>query len=425
MSIEKRPNGYLARPFIDGKRVSRFFPTKREALEWERTEKTAREKSGKPLGNGPDKTSLAEAMAMFAERETKYKKGWKQELNRINKWRDVAGLPRLVRTEVSEGETIIEPAASDTPLPRTFCEFRDKRLSKSRKADLVRAKLSQIPLSAIATHDLQDLQNAMCDGGLKPDTIRLEMALLKRIFNVSRDTWNWRYQAFPFNKYTMPGPGEGRNHRIPVEKEAALLEQLAKCRSPFILPYVLLAIETTMRRGEVLFTATWNDVDLAGRTIRLYTDKAGLGRDVPLSKAAVTILEKLPRPPEEKRIFPISPDQLQAAWRKACQRAGISNLRIHDLRHEGASRYALRMKGNIFLLKKITGHRSTKMLERYINITKEELLNEMDASEIKLPGAPSMPASAAQVENNQTAEQPHSIQAPANPPLRLVAGSRR
>lgn len=70
---------------------------------------------------------------------------------------------------MSATEVVIEPAEMTATLPRTLREFREKRLNQSRKADQVRAKLSDMVMSDIATHHLQDLQNAMADCGLKLD----------------------------------------------------------------------------------------------------------------------------------------------------------------------------------------------------------------------------------------------------------------
>jgi integrase len=426
MSVEKRAKGWLARPVVRGQRTaSRLFPTKREAQEWERTEKDALENTGAPLGDGPDKTSVATAMRIFAERETLDKKGWKQELSRINKWRAAAGLPRLQRVEHGEGNGRIAELATPIRLPKTLAAFRASRLARSEAADTLRAQLARLPMSAITTHQLEDYERALADGGLKPDTIRLDMALLKRVFIVSRDSWNWRYRAFPFAKYAMPAAGKPRDQRIPPDKQDALFAELAKCRSPYILPYVLLAIETTMRRSEALFTATWRDVDLAARTIRLHTDKGGDGRRVPLSQPAVTILQQLPRVDGEQRLFPITADQLQSAWKKACARAGITGLRIHDLRHEGTTRYALRLHGNPFLLKKITGHRTIQMLERYTNIGDQDLLDAIDASAPDAPGPDDTTTQSDAASSTYEMRGDGRCAPPRVPALRLIAGGAR
>jgi hypothetical protein len=184
MSIEKRGGGWLARICVDGKRLSKTFDTKREARAWEELERDALEKIGQPKGDGPDQTCLGQAMRLFAESETKFKKGAKQELTRLNKWRQAAGKSLLQLVTRDDGTTTIVDAVAPPVLPRTFAEHRATRAVKSAQADTLRAQLARMPMGKITGHQLKDFQNALRDGGLSRDTIRLEMALLKRIFRV-------------------------------------------------------------------------------------------------------------------------------------------------------------------------------------------------------------------------------------------------
>jgi integrase len=60
-----------------------------------------------------------------------------------------------------------------------------------------------------------------------------------------------------------------------------------------MLPLVMLALESAMRRGELL-SLRWEHIDLAAQTALLPLTKNGASRTVPLSKKAVAILEGLP-----------------------------------------------------------------------------------------------------------------------------------
>jgi hypothetical protein len=50
------------------------------------------------------------------------------------------------------------------------------------------------------------------------------------------------------------------------------------------------------------------------------------------------------------------------------------------MRHVGATRHGKRL-GSPHLLRLMTGHRSTKMLETYINFAQEDVLEKLDATE--------------------------------------------
>ena len=68
----------------------------------------------------------------------------------------------------------------------------------------------------------------------------------------------------------------------------------------------------------------------------------------------------------------MSPGALEQAWRRLCERAGVSGLRFHDLRHEAVSR--LFEKGlNVVEVSAISGHRELKMLKRYTHLSADDL----------------------------------------------------
>jgi hypothetical protein len=69
----------------------------------------------------------------------------------------------------------------------------------------------------------------------------------------------------------------------------------------------------------------------------------------------------------------VSYEALKAAWRRACQRAGITNLRLYDLRHTAATRAALRF-GNVFLVQALTGHKTLAMVENYTHVGAADLV---------------------------------------------------
>ncbi|EQD25943.1 phage integrase family protein, partial [mine drainage metagenome] len=98
-------------------------------------------------------------------------------------------------------------------------------------------------------------------------------------------------------------------------------------------------------------------------TAHLPHTKNGSARDVPLSSRAVAILHALPRR-IDGRVFGLRPDSVTQAFERAAQRAGIENLRLHDLRHEATSRLAEKLP-NLIELAAVTGHKDLRMLKRY------------------------------------------------------------
>jgi integrase len=135
---------------------------------------------------------------------------------------------------------------------------------------------------------------------------------------------------------------------------------------------VLFAIETGMRRGEIL-SLCWENVHLGKRYAHLPGTKNGDSRDVHLSALALDLLRDLPRNiSSDQVVFPLHFEALKSAWGRACCRVGISDLRFHDLRHEATSRFF--EKGlNVMEVAAITGHKDLRMLQRYTHLRAEDL----------------------------------------------------
>ena len=78
------------------------------------------------------------------------------------------------------------------------------------------------------------------------------------------------------------------------------------------------------------------------------------------------------------------PIDLCVLWRRACKRAGIEDLRFHDLRHEATSRFF--EKGlNVMEVAAITGHKDLRMLQRYTHLRAEDLAKKLGWVGFNLP----------------------------------------
>ena len=179
-----------------------------------------------------------------------------------------------------------------------------------------------------------------------------------------------------------PKENRAREHRLSPSEEELLISALSETaravngkfrsgtRNNWIKPIVLFALETAMRRSELL-SLRWENVNLIKRTALLPDTKNGDSRIVPLSTKAIAILEQLPRSIDGK-VFPITPMSLRLAFTRACRRVGISDLHFHDLRHEATSRLAEKLT-NILELSAVTGHKDLRMLKRYYHPRAEDL----------------------------------------------------
>ena len=132
---------------------------------------------------------------------------------------------------------------------------------------------------------------------------------------------------------------------------------------------------TGCRRNEIL-TLRWEDVDLEAGELRLQDAKTG-ARQVALSPAARKVLSELPR--KESSPWVITGQgagkrlsNLNAPWLVVRKRAGLEDVRIHDLRHSFASR-ALALGESLTMIGKLLGHRQVQTTARYAHLARESV----------------------------------------------------
>lgn len=150
------------------------------------------------------------------------------------------------------------------------------------------------------------------------------------------------------------------------------------------------AINTAMRAGEML-AFRWADVDLKERFVKLDAKitKTGTSRNVPLTKNAVIVLEKIKanyyKKDNEARVFEFynSTHHLSRQFKIISEWAGITDLLWHYTRHEAASRLYERTVLTDVEIASITGHKDINVLARhYAHLRPQHLLKKLDNSEL-------------------------------------------
>lgn len=346
----------------------------------------------KPIGAGPKRTSLAQALQDYAVEHLPYLKGAEQEARRINAYLRPAGL-RLLKVTKSKSSAEHEPKTGkgsyfdvelvphtdERVIPKGLGQHRKALLNASARTDKFRAVLAGKPMEDITRDLMQKFICVMRRDRHSASTIALERALLRSVFNHAFDTWHWsELQDNPATRLKMPVVDNERSRVLSMSEQELLDKALAECHNAKVEPALVLLRETAMRASEPLEMATWGDVDWE-RCVLLLRDAKSGSREVPLSPAAMDALRALGPAEASERIVGISYESLRAAWKRACARAGIKDLRIHDLRHTAATRMAL-STGNVFLVQALTGHKSIQMLQRYVNVSADDVVKVMHAS---------------------------------------------
>ena len=204
-------------------------------------------------------------------------------------------------------------------------------------------------------------------------------ALLSMAFRKAED---WEYLAPKSNPCTgVRKYKENRKQRFLTDLELVKLEralaQQEKERpsSRCIVNAIRLLLYTGCRAGEVL-NLKWENIHLKDRYIYLGDTKTGESAR-PLNQKAIDLLTSLTPKAENPYVFegkvPGKPlVQINAAWRKILKRAGIKDLRIHDLRHSFAS-FALKQGVDLYTVSKLLGHKNIATTTRYAHLELEHL----------------------------------------------------
>lgn len=167
--------------------------------------------------------------------------------------------------------------------------------------------------------------------------------------------------------------------RRPSENElAGVFSMLEKMERWDVLYAAKLALATACRQGE-LCEANWQNFDQSDLVLNLAagTTKTKVQRAVPLTNEALALLEEIRGRGglgqlREMILGGLSAERCSATWRAACDRAGVYNLRFHDLRHEAISRLAEQGLSDRQLMV-CSGHKTAAMLGRYSHLSAARL----------------------------------------------------
>jgi integrase len=238
--------------------------------------------------------------------------------------------------------------------------------------------ITQVDKSAVLT-----LRDDLLKLGRSGETINHYFNTLSKLFQMLNDEWDMQI-ANPIKGIKRMPASQGRTKRVNAELELLLLSGCDQLSLPLLRSIIEFAIQTGMRRGEVM-GLSWVDIDLPNRKAYLHQTKNGEPRQVPLTRQAMAVLEGLSR--DEERVFPMGMDALRSQFGRLkvfvkAQWIGVGvnpfdDLRFHDLRHEALSR--LSDAGlNVIELSHISGHRTLGMLKRYTHPSHDAILRKLD-----------------------------------------------
>jgi integrase len=334
------------------------------------------------------------------------KKGWPTAVKTFRTKRDALDWARRAEDEMVRGVYIDRAPSAHMTLKAAMARYLTEVTSTKANTSVTREKnrtntilkvLGEYSLAAITPQLVADYRDQRMTTPspktgkpLSGNTVRLELALLSHLFTVAIQEWGIGLTQNPVALMRKPKPPKARNRRISRIEESRLLAECAKHSNPMLYWIVVLAIETGMRRLEIV-TLRLSQINQQRRLVHLSNTKNGSVRTVPLTKTATRVLEMAInhaiRPNDTDLIFwgdakdnvsgERKPYDFTEAWEDARNRAGLPDLHFHDLRYEAVSRLVEAGLGDQEVAA-ISGHKSMQMLKRYTHLRAEDLVEKLD-----------------------------------------------
>ena len=214
-----------------------------------------------------------------------------------------------------------------------------------------------------------------------PGTIARVVVILRFLFNLARKWKVLKGHENPAAGIPVP-PDVQRNRFLDRNEIGRLVDALARDENQVAAKAILLLLLTGARRNEVTH-ARWEYVDLKTSTLFVPLSKSGKPRHVFLNAAAMDVLRSVPRLPGNPYVFP-SPitgrpsASLHFPWQRIKTKAGLAEVRLHDLRHSFAS--ALVNDGkDLYVVQRLLGHANIKATQRYAHLAPETLADAAEA----------------------------------------------
>ena len=313
-----RRQGYAA--------ITKSFITLQDAEKWARSIEVDLDK------NSYSNTNLAEKTT-FKELIERYMREVSPSMRR--EYEDLIRLKAIARRPISQLNMLVLT-------PTKIAEYRDERLKQVSSGTVIR-----------------------------------ELSYLSSIINHARREWGINI-ANPVNLVKKPPTPKGRTRILSNEEKVRLMRVLEDAPKNILsiwMPYLVkFALETAMRQAEIC-TLMWANVDLDKRTAYLPITKNGESRYVPLSSAAIKILNELPRS-IDGRVFPVNRSSVSVTFTRNARIADVHNFRFHDLRHTAITAMAEKLP-NVLELSAVTGHKTLSMLKRYTHFNAEDLAKKL------------------------------------------------
>lgn len=267
---------------------------------------------------------------------------------------------------------------------------KDLKAKKMRLSHHLVPFFKDKPLSGISTFDIERYKKSRRDSGIAPGTINRELAALSHLFGKAQE-WKWIDFKPALIRRLKENPG--RIIYLTGEQAARLIEVAKQDQNPQVYPFILIGLETGMRRMEIL-SIRLDNIHLARRMIFIPNGKTG-AREQPITRHLAEFLKGCMETAKlgQEWLFPAKSKTghtvaIEKSFRRVVEGAGLDPNEIvrHTLRHTAIT-HLVQSGVDLPTVKRISGHKTLAMVERYSHQNGEHIQVAMDKLENRLHAA--------------------------------------
>lgn len=297
------------------------------------------------------------------------------ESSKSKSYKDAYNLLAIRKNDVMDGKDPLLYKKMKKVLFYDFCveylewaESQKSDRSKKGISKMLKEHFGNIPLSSFSTMIVEKYQIKLLNDGKAPSTTNRRLACLKHMFTKAIE-WEMASEEV-LKKVRRVKLLKENNRRLRFLSKEECTELIENC-APHLKPIVITALNTGMRKNEILSLKWEENIDLRHGFILLSNTKNGDRREIPINNRLREVLTFIVRRIDSPYVFIDKNgsryNNIRRSFLSACRRTGIKDFRFHDLRHTFASQ--LVMAGvDITTVKELLGHKTLTMTLRYAHL---------------------------------------------------------